>query len=170
MASKKPAARSTTAAQLLVTSGAALRKVREEGVVLTFPSGNNYRVTLPSPGTLLRRGHLPNPLLSFVVDAFYNGVTVAKYEAFVATKERQEDALAMLDSLRVVCQAMLMQPKIVDEPQGDDEISIDDLPIMDQEWALRLLFAPVSEVLPFRGEQAADVVSVARPEDVPQAA
>lgn len=154
--------------QLLATSGAQLRRLREKGVVLTFPSGNAYRVTLPSPGTLLRRGHLPNPLLSFVVDAFYNGVTNAKYEAFVSSKERQEDALAMLESLKTVCAAMFMQPQIVDDPQGDDEISIDDLPIIDQEWALRLLFAPVNEVLPFRGEQETDVERVPQAQDVPQ--
>lgn len=160
-------AKQSKATELLVTTGAQLRRVREQGIVLTFPSGNNYRVTLPSPGTLLRRGHLPNPLLSFVVDAFYNGVTASKYEAFVAPKERQEDALAMLDSLKTVCQAMFMEPKIVDEPQADNEISSDDLPIVDQEWALRLLFAPVSEVLPFRGEQEADVERVSQAQDVP---
>lgn len=170
MVTKKAASKPTTPAQILATSGVALRQLREKGVVLTFPSGNNYRVCLPGAAGMLKRGNLPNPLLSFVVDAFYNGPSQAKWDTFLAAKEKEEDALALLASLKVVCQAMFMEPRIVDEPQADDESAIEDVPMSDQLWAFRLMFAPVEEVRPFRPQQEAAVASVAVPQDVSPAA
>jgi hypothetical protein len=52
------------AEQLLATSGAAMRQLREKGVVLTFPSGYSYRVCMPGAAGMLKRGNLPNPLLA----------------------------------------------------------------------------------------------------------
>lgn len=156
------------AEQLLATSGAAMRQLREKGIVLTFPSGNNYRICMPGAAGMLRRGNLPNPLLAFVVDAFYNGMTPQKYGDFLSAKDRADDAVAMLDSLKAVCEAMFMQPRIVDDPQSDDECTIDDVPLDDREWAFRLMFYPIKEVQPFRGEQETHVASVAVPQDVPQ--
>src|SRR5678815_920277 len=165
MATKPVSQRKATPAQLLATSGAALRSLREKGVVLTFPSENNYRVCLPGAAGMLKRGNLPNPLLSFVVDAFYNGPSQNKWDAFLSPKDKEEDALALLDSLKVVCQAMFMEPRIVDEPSAPDECSIDDIPMADRVWAFRLLFAPVNEVQPFRGQQETHVASVPEPQD-----
>jgi hypothetical protein len=154
------------AEQLLATSGAAMRQLREKGVVLTFPSGYSYRVCMPGAAGMLKRGNLPNPLLAFVVDAFYNGMTPEKYQTFLSAKDRAEDVLATLDALKVVCEAMFMEPRIVDEPQSDDECTIDDVPIDDREWAFRMMFYPVKEVHPFRGEQKVDVASVPETQDV----
>lgn len=166
---RKVAAKPTTPAQLLATSGVALRSLREKGVVLTFPSGNNYRVCLPGADGMLGRGNMPNPLLSFVVDAFYNGPSQAKWDAFLSPKDKEEDALALLASLKVVCEAMFMEPRVVDEPSAPDECSIDDVPMADRIWAFRLLFAPVNEVQPFRSESQTHVASVPEPQDVSQA-
>lgn len=172
MATKKPAqrpaTRATAQAQLLATSGAALRTLREKGIVLTFPSGNNYRVCLPGAAGMLRRGNLPNPLLSFVTSMFYNP-SIEKYDAFLATKDDPADALALMESFKVTCEAMFLDPMIVDTPQADNEAAIEDIPLEDQVWAFRLLFAPVEAVYPFRGESKADVVGVQRPETVTQA-
>lgn len=54
--------------ELLVTQGKAMRALREQGIVLTFPSGNNYRVRVPGAAGLLRRANMPNILVSYVHD------------------------------------------------------------------------------------------------------
>lgn len=154
--------------ELLVTSGAKMRAAREEGVVLPFPSGNYYRCKSATAAGLLRRGNLPNPLLTFTVDAFYNGTTQEKYDAFVAVSNKAESILALMDSLRVICEEMFVSPRIVAKPQDENEVSIDDVPLEDQFWAFRLTFKPVEVLYPFRPEPAADVVNVPEPQDLSQ--
>lgn len=154
--------------ELLVTSGKLMRQAREEGVVVPFPSGNNYRIRIPGAAGLLKRGQLPNALLAFVTDAFYSGMTEDKYDAFFAASDRADNARETMASLKAICEEMFMEPRVVDEPTQEGEIGILDVPPEDQIWAFRLAFVPVQAVHPFRAEPAADVVSVARPEVVPQ--
>jgi hypothetical protein len=156
--------------ELLVTQGAKMREMREKGVVLTFPSGNVYRVRIVGAAALLLRGNLPNILLAFVIDAIYHGVDEKKFDAFLALREREESAREFIDSLRAVCETMFMEPKVVADPKADDEVSIMDLSLSDQTWAFELAFGFVRQLRPFRQEQAADVGRVPRPEDVPQEA
>lgn len=151
------------------TSGRAMREMREAGMVLPFPSGNYYRVRSVGAPRLLRRGKLPNVLLSFVTDAIWNGMDEEKLDKFRTLQEREELGLEFLDSLRIVCEEMFMEPRIVENPQADDEISIEDLAIIDQWVAFERAFGLVREYLPFRPEPATDVAVVAQLEDVPQA-
>lgn len=155
--------------ELRPTSGKAMRAMREQGVVLLFPSGNYYRVRTLGAANLLRLGNLPNPLLAFAIDALYNGITEEKVDNFLALREKEEMALEFLESLRVICEAMFMEPRIVENPQADDEVTIEDVEPIDQGWAFKLAFAPAQALRPFRLEPQADVVSVPRLEDVTQA-
>lgn len=152
----------------LVASGKAMRAMRERGIELLFPSGNYYRVRNPTASGLLKRGHLPNVLLTFVMDAFYNGGSRAKVDTFLTAKEKEEDVLALMESFKVICQEMFMEPHVVDDPQADDEVSIQDIPLEDQLWAFNLTFVPAEELYPFRQQQELDVVSIPEPENVPQ--
>lgn len=152
-----------------VTLGKTMRKAREEGFLLLFPSGNHYRVRFPTAAALLKRGDLPNPLLRFVTDAYYSGVTQTKFDAFMAAQERADAALEMDASAKVICQAMFLEPRVVDEPQADDEVTIDDIPPEDQNWAFQLAFMRAQLLAPFRQEQAAVVERVPKAESVPQA-
>lgn len=156
-------------AQLTATLGKQIRAMREEGVVLPFPSGNVYRVRTVGAAALLRRGNLPNVLTSFVIDAIYSGMTADKLDSFMGLKEKQEHALEFLESLRVCCEEVFLEPRIVDNPTEDNEISIDDIPLIDQSWAFDLAFGFARELRPFRPQQEADVGRVAELENVPQA-
>lgn len=157
--------------ELLVTQGKKMRAMREEGIILTFPSGNNYRVRLVGAAALLKRGNLPNILISFIHDVLYEGDPGGKkYEAFIAPSESSERDLELLASFEVVCEAMFMEPKIVKSPSADDEISIDELSVTDQAWAFWLAFLEVKALEFFRQQQAPDVVSVDEPQDVPSEA
>ena len=156
--------------ELLVTLGAKMREMREQGAVTPFPSGNNYRVRTVGAAHLLRRGNLPNILLSYVIDAIYNGVTDEKMDVFMALQEREEHARDFLKSLQIICEEIFMEPRVVENPQADNEISIDDIALVDQGWAFKLAFAPAEALRPFRPEPQADVVSIPESENVPQAA
>lgn len=159
------------AEELLVTQGKQMRAMREQGVVLTFPSGNNYRVRVPGASGLLKRGNLPNILISYASEMFYEGDKDGKrYEAFLAPSDKSERALETLESFKVVCQEMFLEPRVVDKPQADDEITIDDLSPQDQTWAFWLCFMEAKTLDSFRPQQAPDVVGVAQPQDISQAA
>lgn len=157
------------AKELLVTSGKQMREGREQGVVLPFPSGNNYRVRIIGADGLLKRGNLPNPLQAFAADAFYAGVTEDKYDAFMSPKQDDGAVLGFVESLATVCEAMFMEPRVVADPQGDDEIMAEDLPLTDRMWAFRLAFAPAETLYPFRRQQRDDVESVHETQDSAQA-
>lgn len=152
------------------TLGKTMRKAREEGFSLLFPSGNRYRVRFPTAASLLKRGDLPNPLLKFVTDAYYSGVTQVKFDAFMAAQEQAEAALEMDASSKVICQAMFLEPKVVDNPEADDEVTIDDIPPEDQNWAFQLAFMRAQLLAPFRDEQAIAVASIPKAENVSQTA
>lgn len=153
--------------ELKPTLGSQLRQMREQGVVLPFPSGNNYRVRVVGAANLLRRGNLPNVLLSFVTDAIYHGVTAEKIDAFMSLQDKEQYAKEFLDSLQICCEEVFLEPRIVDKPTKDDEISIADLVLQDQAWAFDLAFGFARELRPFRPEQAAHVDSVPSDEGVP---
>ena len=112
------------AEELKPTTGAAMREMREQGVLQLFPSGNMYQVRTVGPAPLLRRGSLPNILLNFVVDAIYNGMNQEKLDGFMALQEKAESALGFLESLRIVCEEVFVSPKIVSDPTADDEVSM----------------------------------------------
>lgn len=156
--------------ELAVTQGKAMREMREAGVVLPFPSGNNYRVRLVGAARLLRRGSLPNVLLSFAIDAIYNGVSVEKLDAFLTLQDKEENVLEFMKSLRIICEEMFMDPLVVENPTADNEVFIDDIAPIDQGWAFKLAFAPAEALRPFRAESESDVVSVPELESVSEAA
>lgn len=156
--------------ELAVTQGKAMREMREVGVVLPFPSGNNYRVRLVGAARLLRRGSLPNVLLSFAIDAIYNGVSVEKLDAFLTLQDKEENVLEFMKSLRIICEEMFMDPLVVENPTADNEVFIDDIAPIDQGWAFKLAFAPAEALRPFRAEPEPDVVSVPELESVSEAA
>ncbi len=161
--------RTAKSEELKPTSGKAMRAMREQGVILLFPSGNHYRVRTLGAANLLRRGNLPNPLLAFAIDALYNGITEEKIDNFLTLREKEEQALEFLESLRVICEEMFMEPRIVEKPQADDEVAIKDVEPIDQGWAFKLAFAPAEALRPFRLESQTDVVILPVAQDVTQA-
>lgn len=154
--------------ELKPTLGSQIRQMREKGVVLPFPSGNNYRVRVVGAANMLRRGNLPNVLLSFVADAIFHGVTAEKIDEFMTLKDKEQHSLEFLDSLRICCEEVFLEPRIVEKPTKDDEISIADLHLQDQAWAFDLAFGFARELRPFRPQPEADVGLVPSTEAVPQ--
>lgn len=140
--------------------------MREQGEIITIPkTGRVVQLRAVKPAALLRLGKIPDPLSELVIRILYGQLTDEEYERFFNLPERMEQALDMAESLRVVCTAALVYPRIVDEPQADDEIQIDDLDDAEQRYLFELAFLEASDLTSFRERQTRRLESVAEDED-----
>lgn len=155
--------------ELPVTSGSEWRKNREEGELIQLPfSGNLVRIRAVRPDSLLRLGKIPQVLTGLVLDLLYDRGEDDQFEKFLSTPGNQDEAMNMIESLRIVCTAGLVSPRVVDNPTKDDEISIDDIDLGDRSFIFRLVFAPVEALTTFRPRSPSDVAVVANGEGDPQ--
>lgn len=142
-------------------SGVEWRKQREEGIPVWLPFGKKLvRLRTVRPDHLLMLGSIPDVLSTLVVDMVYGTANGNDVDKFIAKKESAADALAMLESLRVVCEAAMVSPRVVAEPLATDEIRIDDIEIADRGYIFRLVFMPADALSRFRYEPPTDVVAV----------
>jgi hypothetical protein len=66
-------------------------------------------------------------------------------------------ATNMAKLLSVVCKASFVSPRIVDDPQADDEISLEDVDFGDKMTVFNLAIAGAEALRSFRRRQAPDV-------------
>src|SRR5690606_8854315 len=100
----------------------------------------------------------------------YGQMTTEQYDAYFDAVERKEQAAEMAESLRVVCTAALLYPRIVDDPSADDEIHIDDLEDGEQRVIFDLALVEASALSRFRERQAQPVEPVAQQQSDPEQA
>lgn len=144
--------------KLPITSGLDWRRNREEGELVQLPySGNIVRIRTVRPDQLLRLGKIPNPLAALMVDIIYGNIDSDKMDAFLSVSDGVESAMDMIESLRVVCTAAFVLPKIVDNPTKDDEISFDDIELSDRSYIFRLTFVSAEALKNFRYQPPTDV-------------
>lgn len=152
-------------ADLPVTPAAEFRRVREQGEKITLkPTGRIVRMRTVKPAYLLRLGKIPDPLAELVIRILHGQITDAQYRAFFDLSERKEHALELTESLRVVCTAALVSPRVVDEPQADDEIYIDDLEDAEQRYIFDLALLEATALSRFRLQQESHVEPVPQSE------
>lgn len=140
-----------------VTPASEFRKMREQGVAQTLLSGRKVRLRTVTPDRLLRTGKVPDILTPLVTRMLFEEVTNQELNDFIAPREQAKESLEMVDAINVVCEAGLVYPRIVDDPQGEDEISIDDLSLADRGWIFKLVFQPAEVLSRFRLESLTDV-------------
>lgn len=156
---------------LPVTSGSEWRRNREEGELIQLPySGKMVRLRTVRPDMLLRLGKIPNPLSALMVDIIYGNAEGDRLDEFLSTQEGVDSALDMIESLRVVCTAAFISPRIVDDPADEDEISIDDVELSDRSYVFRLVFIPAEALKTFRYQPPTDVEIMANGAGDPQPA
>lgn len=145
-----------------LTPASEYRTMREQGVPQTLLSGRKVKMRAVTPDKLLRGGRVPDILTPLVLKMLKGEVENEEIDNFYG-QERDEvkDNLAMIDSVNVVCEAALVYPRVVDMPEGDDEISIDDLSLTDRFWIFKLAFQPAEVLSRFRLESLANVDSSA---------
>jgi hypothetical protein len=141
--------------QLKVTSGKQWRKLREEGVMVPLPSGNVVRLRPVGLPELIRGEHVPDLLTPLVAETIWRGEPSP-----AQISESLEMARGSIELLDLICKAAFLEPKLVDNPQADDEISVDDIDLADKSFVLQFVTAPMVALRSFRDEQTSAVESV----------
>ncbi len=146
----------------MATSGKEWRKAREEGVEITFPSGRVAAIRpIEVDHFLLAGGHIPDFLTPIVLDMI-NGKGYMMELPLHEQLEKSKDFLMFLNEL---AKAAFVNPKVVDDPQADDEISIDDLTYGDKTIVYRFFSRPAEVLRRFRDSWAKSVAFVDAPQN-----
>lgn len=133
------------------TSGRAWRKAREEGYIITLPSGNVAKLRPVALDVLITSGKLPDLLTPIAARTLWTEDSPQKIA------EQAELAQGYAELVNVIVPAAFLSPRIVDSPQADDEISLDDLDFTDKVAVFNLCTAPAAALETFRNQQAANV-------------
>lgn len=136
------------------TAGSVWRNPREEGVVVLLPSGNAARLRPVGFDLIVRLGRLPEGLVSVAIDAINGGE--GKFEA----PKTRKDVETYVDFYNAICECSFIQPRIVTEPKGEDEIALEDLSWADKKYVSQFLNLPAAHLAVFRQEQTGDVGAV----------
>jgi len=139
--------------RLKPTSGKQWRKPREEGYALTLPSGNVAVIRPVALEVMISRGEIPDLLTPIAASVLW------KETELDGDKVESEPALAMrmMDLFDVVARAAFLEPRVVDDPEADDEISPSDLGLEDKGWVFQLAIQPARVLATFCEKQAAGV-------------
>lgn len=142
------------------TKGVDWRKPREEGFILALPSGNAARIRPVALDVLLRNGDIPDLLTPFVAQMVYQGVNTDELDKLLSPEKLTEQSTEMLKLIDAVVMAAFVEPRIVPDPQADDEISIEDVELADRGTVFSLAVLPANELRKFLTRQAASVEPV----------
>jgi len=146
---------------LKVTSGKEWRGEREEGRLKRLPSGKVVQLGKIRLRDLMTQGELPNPLMPHVIKMMGG----KKWEA-----ESEADVQFLFDLLDFVCIKGFVEPKIVEEPEADDEISVRDVDFEDQLFVFDYVQSEIRFLTPFRPKRGADVAAVSGGEELSEPA
>ncbi|HKI69926.1 MAG TPA: hypothetical protein VKA67_10080 [Verrucomicrobiae bacterium] len=136
------------------TNAAEWRKPREEGELITLPSGNVARLRPVALDVLLTSGGIPDLL-----------TPIAAKTLWVETEPEQignvgELAEGFAKLVNVIIPAAFMEPAVVEEPKGDGEISLDDIDWSDKVYVFNLVTAGPYAMRKFREQQTRNVEPV----------
>lgn len=135
------------------TTGKAWRKAREEGYLITLPSGNVARLRPVALDVLITSGQLPDVLTLMAASHLWSD---QEYEPGDIAKQ-SEMAKDYADLINAVIPAAMLSPRVVDEPDADDEITLDDIEFADKIAVFNLSTAGATALRGFRDKQARDV-------------
>lgn len=144
-----------------VTTGTEWRRAREQGEIVKLPSDKVVRLRPLSLLGLIKRGRIPDPLAALINEMIGGEKKVA---ADLNTFQ------SFGDLLDLVCVIAFVEPKIVENPEADDEISVEDVHFDDQLFVFNRVQSEVNLTVPFRPESDGDVEGVPASDDVPPAA
>ena len=125
------------------SSGKEWRQPREEGYVRTLFSGKTVRLRPLDLATMLLEGDIPDLLTGLVYQVLFEGVDAPGYTPPPAGEDAKQAMFGItptiLPVVNLVCKAAFLEPRIVDEPQADDEIGIEDVELRDRALVFNLV-------------------------------
>ena len=139
------------------TSGKVWRRPREEGYVITLPSGNSARLRPVALDTLLASGEIPDLLMPLVTAMLFED----KPEDEEQVEVKPDLVGDTVGLIALVVRASFLEPRVVDEPQADDEIALADISAEDKGAVFSLANQPARVLagLSERQAQGLDTVS-----------
>jgi hypothetical protein len=137
---------------MAVTSAAERRNKRDAGVEIQFPEYGDWVAIRPmDEAFFFKQGMIPDFLAPFINEMIATG------QAKMPTIEKNEEWLKFLDSL---VRFSFVNPKVVDDPQADNEIGIDEVGYADKCFLYGLFGRPANILRAFRDQQTKPVAVV----------
>lgn len=169
---------------LRATAGSAWREPRQAGVPVQLPSGNIARIRPVEPQALLKQGEIIDILTPLVAKMLFQGADASAetIEAIIGNAmqpaddnpdELKETAAKLADLERVcdiVCKAAFVDPRVVDDPQAENEIAPDDIELADKIQIFTLALRGAAALRHFRYEPNGNVEPVLDEQGQPQSA
>lgn len=113
---------------------------------------------------LMVQGKIPDLLTPLAGSQLWQPKWISQDDAQSILSEAKA-AREHIELIGIICRAALDEPRIVDNPQADDEIALDDLDIHDQITIFNLATQPLGWLHRFRDQQSANVATVLDSED-----
>ena len=130
------------------------KRLREGGEEITLPSGLTARVRNVPVGLFALHGNIPDSLSPIIAEMIGGSPqSVVQHNPMLLLQ-------AQYSLMNQVAKFAFVSPRIVDEPQGDDEIHIDDVDDDDKAALMGLLGLPAQQLATFCAQQSASVESV----------
>lgn len=137
-----------------VTSGKAWRSKARASHLVELPSGFIARLRPVSIDTMLLSGELPDVLSTLAAQTLFSDVN------FDDIADEGNTSKGYVDLINKVVPAAFTDPRVVDNPQGDNEIALSDIEWGDKVIVFQLALLPTDALSTFREEQERDVETV----------
>jgi hypothetical protein len=130
-----------------------LRAWREEGFVYRLPSaGVEVRLRRVALDQLVAAGQIPDFLTPMAYKVLFQQLGGPE-------PDFKSDA-EFIQLVNIIATAALLEPRIVDNPQADDEIALEDLDFGDRTAIYMIAKQPLEVLHRFRASQTGDVATV----------
>lgn len=137
------------------TSGKEWRRPYEEGLLVQFPSGMKAFIRPFTSYSLLERNLVPDVLTPIVQE-----IALGKRQDIPT--DNWDMVVALNDLAKAICRDVFVNPRIVDDPQDDNETRIEAIEEEDRSWLLfECINKPARDLERFHPRYHAGVESVA---------
>lgn len=133
---------------LTPTPGSTWRKPREQGEIVTLPSGNVARLRPVAVDALLAAGRIPDLLSPIAAKTLWTETNTA------SIAEQAESAKGFADLINLIVPLAMLEPLVVAEPEGDGQIALDDIDFADKIAIFQLATGGSTLLRQFRLDQA----------------
>ena len=138
--------------ELKVVSGTEWRERIEAGEVVQLAPGFVVRVRRPSLLMLMKTGRIPDSLSALVQGLIAQGTGDRKWD--------YEGTTEMIALGEFLCRLAIVDPKIVENPQANNEIGMEHVPVAAKLNVISHIQENASQLIPFRQKPAGDVEAV----------
>jgi hypothetical protein len=137
------------------TAGNLWRREREAGEVVALSSMHTARLRPVALDMLITTGEIPDILTPLAEKALWGD-----------TFRKEGSDKELIDLINIIVPMAMVSPKVVDNPQADDEIGLNDLDFLEKYTIFCYVTQPAEVLRRFRLEQEASLGSVSDSEGV----